>query len=261
MRMLNLVVRFTLKHQRNFNILLKINSENLLDKDLVYGSELFFNQILAMGIKKFYYTIRNYVMLLIMFFIPILFLVITMAFQGNFKAIIEVQFLILIQNLDMLTGTDNLPELRISFEEYIRTVTVYETLTPDDTLNPIINSYRNFFTTLSAEHTLISTETGISMEETILTKYRESMSNVNLNYMVGTTFATDAITVWFNNQAYHTVPLTVNLINNAILKATLGGEYSITLSNKPLPFSLSTTVSLRVPYLEMLFKIFFLNSR
>ena len=143
----------------------------------------------------------------------------------------------------MLTGTDDLPELRISFEEYIQTVTVYETLEPDDTLTPIIASYKNFFTTLSAEHTLITTRTGLSMEETILEKYRESMSNVNLNYMVGTTFATDAITVWFNNQAFHTVPLTVNLINNAILKATLGSEFSITLSNKPLPFALSTTVS------------------
>lgn len=70
------------------------------------------------------------------------------------------------------------------------------------------------------------------------------MSTVNLNYMVGTTFAGNVITVWFNNQAYHTVPLTVNLINNAILKGRLGDEYSITLTNKPLPFSLDTTVSL-----------------
>jgi hypothetical protein len=55
----------------------------------VGGFELFFNQTIAMFMKKFYYTIRNYIMLIIMFFIPILFLVITMAFEGELKFIAE----------------------------------------------------------------------------------------------------------------------------------------------------------------------------
>lgn len=119
----------------------------------------------------------------------------------------------------MLPGTANLPELRISFLEYIQTVTVYENNAQGNSMESIINSYRNFFTALPSEHSLISTQPGISMNDAILAEYNRSLSNVNLNFMVGTTFNDDnSIIVWFNNQAYHTVPLTVNLINNAILK-------------------------------------------
>lgn len=82
----------------------------------------------------------------------------------------------------------------------------------------IITSYRNFMEELPEEHKLRVIEDGLSMEETILNEYAISMSNVNLNFMVGTTFENNAIIAWFNNQAFHTVPLTVNLINNAILR-------------------------------------------
>lgn len=73
----------------SLNFSLTINPTNciylasLLDTNLVGGLELFFNQTIAMFMKKFYYTIRNYVMLIIMFFIPLLFLFITMAFEGK----------------------------------------------------------------------------------------------------------------------------------------------------------------------------------
>jgi hypothetical protein len=119
----------------------------------------------------------------------------------------------------MLPGTNNLPELRISFLEYIQTVTVYEKNVQGSAMDDIINSYVNFFTALPAEHSLIQTPNGMSMNNAILAEFNRSMANVNLNFMVGTTFNDDnSIIVWFNNQAYHTVPLTVNLINNAILK-------------------------------------------
>jgi hypothetical protein len=120
----------------------------------------------------------------------------------------------------MLAGTDNLPELRISFLEYIQTVTVYEKNVQGNSMDAIIDSYLNFFKTLPEVHSLLQTQPGLSMEDTILGEYNRSMSDVNLNFMVGTTFNDDenSIIVWFNNQAFHTVPLTVNLINNAILK-------------------------------------------
>lgn len=115
-------------------------------------------------------------------------------------------------------GFENLPELRISFLEYLQTITVYENNSTDPTMQSIIDSYRGFISDLPDEHSLRITAPGLSLEETILAEYRESMSNVNLNYMVGTTFQDNSIIAWFNNQAFHTVPLTVNLINNAILR-------------------------------------------
>lgn len=111
-----------------------------------------------------------------------------------------------------------MPELRISFLEYLQTVTVYENKTAVASMQNIITSFRTLFNNLPSEHQLRLTADGLSMEDTILKEYRASVSNVNLNYMVGATFEDNTITAWFNNQAFHTVPLTVNLINNAILK-------------------------------------------
>lgn len=111
-----------------------------------------------------------------------------------------------------------MPELRISFLEYLQTVTVYENNTALESMQGIITNYRDFMSDLPLEHTLRPIEDGLSMEEIILNEYRKSMSNVNLNFMVGTSFNDNGIIAWFNNQAFHTVPLTVNLINNAILR-------------------------------------------
>lgn len=119
---------------------------------------------------------------------------------------------------DLFQGAQDLPALPISFLEYIRTFTVYESQHAGDLMPNIITGYKRFFDNLPDNHQLIQVEPGMSFSDKILTEYRKSLSNVNLNYMVGTTFNDSVITVWFNNQAYHTVPLTINLINNAILK-------------------------------------------
>ncbi|KAG5683919.1 hypothetical protein PVAND_013177 [Polypedilum vanderplanki] len=190
----------------------------LINTNLTYGICLYFNQILAMAMKKFFYMIRNYMMLFIQFFIPALFIVITMLME------------------DLFDGDQDLPELQISFREYIRTITTYEIAGNQN----IFASYKAFFDDLPDEHVLRTTEENLNLEDTILKEYRLSLSNVNLNYMVGTTFNESSITAWFNNQAFHTAPLTINLINNAILKSLTGNLSTISISNKPLPFSLNT---------------------
>lgn len=59
--------------------------------------------------------------------------------------------------------------------------------------------------------------------------------------MAAVTFAKDTITAWFNNEAYHSAPLTLNLVHNAAIRALLGEDHSIRVINKPLPFSANTT--------------------
>lgn len=97
-------------------------------------------------------------------------------------------------------------------------MTVYEVKTENPIMENYITNYLDFMKDLPDEHTIRETADGLSMEDTILNEYRASMSNVNLNYMVGTTFKDNSIIAWFNNQAFHTVPLTVNLINNVFLR-------------------------------------------
>lgn len=150
--------------------------------------------------KKSLYLIRNYIMLFLQFFIPILFLIITMITES------------------VNSGDKDLPELAISFNEYLETVTTVErgSIVSGSFMENITTSYENIINGLSGVHSL--TVTSRDFQEEILEQYRASLSNTNLKYMVGVTFSDSAIIAWFNNQGYHTAPLAVNTINNAILK-------------------------------------------
>jgi ATP-binding cassette, subfamily A (ABC1), member 3 len=169
------------------------------------GVSLQWSQISAMAIKKFLYSIRNYILLIIQFAIAPFFVVITMLADSLF------------------TGNSNLPELAISFKEYLQTVTTVEkgTFTSGSVAEQIFTSYRDMFENLPqnepfSSHSLVITDK--NFEDAILNQYASSKSEANLNYMVGATIKEDKITAWFNNQAFHTAPLTVNLFNNAILR-------------------------------------------
>lgn len=166
----------------------------------VSGASLQWSQITAMAIKKCLYSIRNYRILLLQFIIPAFFIIVT-----------------------MLTGTSNfgdkdLPELAISFNEYLETVTIVErgSIESGTLLDNICTSYENIINSLSDVHRV--TVSNRDFEDEILDQYRTSLSNTNLKYMVGVTFNNSEIRAWFNNQGYHTAPLAVNTVNNAILK-------------------------------------------
>jgi ATP-binding cassette, subfamily A (ABC1), member 3 len=157
-----------------------------------------------MAIKKFLYSIRNYILLIIQFIIAPLYVVITML-------------------ADNINSNTALPELAISFKEYLETVTTVEkgNFTNGSIAEQIFTSYQDMFKNLSNTkaqklHTL--TITNNNFEDEILNQYNISKAITNLKYMVGVSIKEDNITAWFNNQAFHTAPLSINLINNAILR-------------------------------------------
>lgn len=164
------------------------------------GMSLKISQVYALIIKKLIYSSRNYILLLIQLLVPVLFVVMTMAAEA------------------FLTGGVDLPELAISFDSYLRTVTVLEqgVLDAGSFHEKVFNGYQDIFRTLPTEHGLVNTQ--IDMEQTILNQYKTSIAETNLFYMAGLTVSENNITAWFNNQGYHTAPLALNLVNNAILK-------------------------------------------
>lgn len=163
------------------------------------GPQLQFSQIAAMTSKKGLYSIRNYILLIIQFVIPSLFIIITMLSSSAF------------------TGNQDLPSLAISIEAYLETVTTGQSsFAVGSNLESIFTSYGDQINALPSVHTFTSTNE--FFEDHILDRYRDSVSDTNLNYMVGASFNDDNITAWFNNQGYHTAPLAINLINNAIWK-------------------------------------------
>lgn len=187
---------------------------------LVTGFQLKWSQIRAMVTKKVLYSIRNYILLLLQFFIPALFIVITMLTeQAN-------------------SGDKDLPELAISFNEYLQTVTTVArgSLASGSLIENVLTNYENIINGLPSVHSLHVTDQ--DFQNAILDQYQASLSDTNLKFMVGVTFNGSAIMAWFNNQAYHTAPLAINTINNAILKSVSGNASRvINLTNKPLPYT------------------------
>ncbi|KAJ6635436.1 Phospholipid-transporting ATPase ABCA3 [Pseudolycoriella hygida] len=206
----------------NFSLQANDDNDKLTKNGLnfVTGIQLQWSQITAMINKKFLYAIRNYILLFLQFFIPALFIVITMLTE---------QF---------NSGDKDLPELSISFNEYLGTVTTVErdSLSSGSLTEIIATNYEQIINNLSDAHTF--TVTSRNFEDQILDQYRISLSTTNLKYMVGVTFNDTSIKAWFNNQAYHTAPLAINTINNAILKTVSGNAARVmNLVNKPLPYS------------------------
>lgn len=71
------------------------------------------------------------------------------------------------------------------------------------------------------------------MEAEILKKYQKSQYRTNQENLIVATVKNDDIVAWFNTQPYHTMPLTVNTVNRAILKSVAGPDYDISVTNQP----------------------------
>jgi ATP-binding cassette, subfamily A (ABC1), member 3 len=191
------------------------------DDNFLMGFKLIKNQVQAMALKKFLFTLRNYKLFIIQFIIPIIFLIITMLLEHSFG------------------GSDNLPALPISLDEYFSTINVATLgeIEPDPFVNITFEGYKSFFAEEPSDERVLSVVSG-DFQDYIL---GQTLSSVNLKYMTGVTFSGSDIIAWFNNQGYHTAPLTINIINNAILKGFLKNS-SIHVVNKPLPFQSGSRV-------------------
>lgn len=68
---------------------------------------------------------------------------------------------------------------------------------------------------------------------------------LNAQYLVGATIVDDnMITAWFNNQPYHTAPLTISMVHNAVIRAHLGSDHEIIVKNSPMPFTPDTRLEM-----------------
>lgn len=71
------------------------------------------------------------------------------------------------------------------------------------------------------------------------------MVRVNSRYLAGATIRDpQRIVAFFNNQPMHTAPLSLSLVHNAVIRAHLGTDHSITVFNQPLPYSADSRMKL-----------------
>ncbi|XP_017465331.1 PREDICTED: ATP-binding cassette sub-family A member 3 isoform X3 [Rhagoletis zephyria] len=206
-----------------------MNSDSMFSENtrLLRGKELFCNQWHAMLLKKFLYTLRKKILFVIQNLLPIFFVVITILISRNASTFRP------------------LPAITMSVTQYPKTFTVLETasnVAPGSLEERIVAEYKMISGSYGPNHQLQTTGE-LNFTEYILDLGQTEQVRINARYMAAATVEDGKITAWLNNQPLHTAPLTVNLVHNAMAKALIGPEASISVTNYPLPYSFETKLA------------------
>lgn len=120
---------------------------------------------------------------------------------------------------------NSVPPLDISFSTYDGSTTVIQ---KDNAPDDLVKAYTSLFG--GKNDVELSTE---DMNKYILKKANDSLPILNRQYLIGATISKSGNTAWFNGQPFHTMPLSLNTLNRAILKQQAGSKYDISVTNKP----------------------------
>lgn len=186
-----------------------ISFNDLMSSYKVTGTTLALYQAQAMILKKFHFMRRNYRSLLYM-------------------ALFSIWIVVMLMSAPTLKFS-SAPSREITFNSYDDTTTIVET---NDKNNAFVKTYLNL---LSGKDNIVSTAD--KMEKYFLQQASLSLPTVNKDYLIGATITANSLIAWFNGQPFHTLPLTLNTINRAILKTLVGQDYDIEVINKPYIWS------------------------
>ncbi|GJQ67966.1 hypothetical protein Trydic_g16721 [Trypoxylus dichotomus] len=191
---------------------------NIQENEFLTGWPLWRNHVSAMLMKKVLSTVRSWILFIIQNIIPVAFLIIAIIVARQMNA------------------SNDLPNLEITLDSYDNPVTV---MTTDNISNNFFGQYREILEIEDREYI----NWGIrSMHDNMLNTTIENTARVRMRYIIGATFSSEnnTITAWFNNEPYHSPPLTLQYAINSIVKERLGLNYSILFNNFPLPFTIDT---------------------
>lgn len=204
------------------------------------GTELLKNQIFAMIIKRALSTIRSWQLLVVQFLIPVVLLIL---------AIISGQ----------QSATKELPSLDIELASYRDPVTL---INCDE--EEMCNAGAKWLNDQSLELKKVK-----NVSQEVLAIASVEPGTFRSSYIIGADFlppisAGDVnspepkrlIRGWFNNEAYHTPPLVVNFVYNAIVKL-IDPDCEISVANYPLPLTANSMVSFLYAIYLMLIDVCF----
>ncbi|KOC60391.1 ABC transporter A family member 6 [Habropoda laboriosa] len=101
-------------------------------------------------------------------------------------------------------------------------------------------------------------ERNTSVTQALLDHAVQDIAEFRNNYIVSAEFniTNDVLyaNAFYSGIAIHSVPLTMNLLSNALIKSASGGEYSIHVSSQKLPNALSSTI-VYMPEMESLWRV------
>lgn len=196
------------------------------EKGTLTGLPLIKNQIAAMLLKKTIYTRRNWILLLVQILIPVILTIITVLITKSFVV------------------SETLPALEITLDSY-KTINPVALLAnhatkADSPGGRFVAQYSKLFDNPELPRTLVTLP---DVREYIVNLTGPELVSFNDRYLIGVTVEDEHITTWFNNQPYHTVPLTLDVTFNAMLKAHCP-ECSISVTNEPLPFTFDSRIQM-----------------
>lgn len=94
------------------------------------------------------------------------------------------------------------------------------------------------------------------IEQHFLDLAKTMLVRLNDRYLAGLSLVNKTqIVAWFNNQPLHTTSLSLSLIHDAMIQSTLGPDYSVHVTNFPLPFRIESTMSLLMMAQNMGFQL------
>ncbi|KAK9739397.1 ABC transporter [Popillia japonica] len=181
------------------------------------GFSLYINQILAMILKRALITMRSW----------LIFIAIT---------VLAVLASVLVMNSWRTSSRISAsPRLDFTLDSYNTPITVITTTSKE---NPYYKNYRKL---LLSENREVVDRGNEDMNDYLLKKTSESMEYVRTHFIIGATFlGNNTIVAWFNDKPFHSPPLALQYVYNAILREKIGPDYSIQFGNYPFRENIQT---------------------
>lgn len=198
----------------------------LFDYAYLTGWNLIWSQFKAMLLKNMLYTWKNIFILVVQILTPIFYVG---ASSLSFKFVGQ---------------ETQLNPLTIDLKPYKNNpvILLSDQVRDNTSLSKnFVDNYEGLFTDSSLQNGILQkTE---SIRDYILGLTMREFDDFNKRYLAGVTVDNENITAWFNNQPYHTIPLTINLVFNGLIQVFCA-NCSIQVTNAPLPFKMENRLLL-----------------
>jgi len=189
-------------------------------------------QLRAMFYKRIIHSIRNYEITLCQILIPVIFTIFAyLTKQGPSK-------------------DDHLRPLTFNLSHFKNSITPYDVRYTTANALKLSTCFKTSISRQSdASSVLISAEPGYStMDDYLKMIGKESKDEYDWTYQIGATIDEEPnerlnITGFFNNQAYHTIAISLSYLGNSLMQCFGDKDYQIETINHPLPKNSSTRAS------------------
>ncbi|XP_067006390.2 phospholipid-transporting ATPase ABCA3 isoform X2 [Anabrus simplex] len=207
---------------------------NIQEPMLLSGAELVANQLFAMLIKKALHSAREWGLLIIQIILPVFFMIIALIVAKSWES------------------SKDLPALDIDLKAY---EDPYTLVAAEKNTHPLIDDLYSSFTRIASANTIYlgnTADVSEYMSDYFLNKSESQLNLVSQNYIVGGSFELNTgsgkvnAIGWFNGQPYHSPPLALSLIVNALLSAINSNISSISVTNHPLPYTAESQASIQM---------------